>query len=226
MLAAVTTDPRPSLRERKKLATRRDLAHAALRLALERGMDNVLTEDIAAAAGVSARTFNNYFSSKYDAICSLALDRAERTGAALRARPAAEPLAESLVAVFLEQYAAGDHDQQHGADWMAGLRMAMHCPPLRAEVLRIHRAAQDTLAAAIADRIGAGPEPDPDTAMLCQIIAGAANAATQAALERWLRADPPPSLPGLMRTAMCQLTEDLPAHLAARDTPRSNLDGE
>jgi hypothetical protein len=61
----------PGLRERKKIATRQALGLAAMRLAIERGLDNVLVEDIAEAAGVSTRTFNNYFASKYEAICAL-----------------------------------------------------------------------------------------------------------------------------------------------------------
>src|SRR5580698_6176379 len=59
------------LRERKKVATRKALGMAAMRLAVERGLEHVLVEDIAEAAGVSARTFNNYFASKYEAICAL-----------------------------------------------------------------------------------------------------------------------------------------------------------
>ena len=71
------------LRQRKKIATRQALGIAAMRLAAERGLENVLVEDIADAVGVSARTFNNYFASKYEAICALAFDRAMRIGAAL-----------------------------------------------------------------------------------------------------------------------------------------------
>ncbi|HSZ46983.1 MAG TPA: helix-turn-helix domain-containing protein, partial [Streptosporangiaceae bacterium] len=48
------------MRERKKIATRQALGVAAMKLAIARGLDNVLVEDIAEAAGVSPRTFNNY----------------------------------------------------------------------------------------------------------------------------------------------------------------------
>ena len=67
---------RAGLRERKSSPPGRRSGEAAMRLAIERGLDKVLVEDIAAAADVSTRTFNNYFASKYEAICALMLDRA------------------------------------------------------------------------------------------------------------------------------------------------------
>ncbi len=91
------------LRERKKLATRKALGMAAMRLAVQRGLDNVLIDDIAAEAGVSPRTFSNYFSSKYEAICALAMDRSRQIGAALRARPAGEPLWDAITHAVLQQ---------------------------------------------------------------------------------------------------------------------------
>ncbi len=54
-------------RERNKRATRQALRLATLELALERGMDGVPIEDIARRAGVSTRTFFNYFDTKEDA---------------------------------------------------------------------------------------------------------------------------------------------------------------
>ncbi|MBB6170840.1 AcrR family transcriptional regulator [Nocardiopsis mwathae] len=56
------------LRERKKRATRRALQRAAVELAIDRGVERVTVDDIAAAADVSTRTFFNYFATKEDAL--------------------------------------------------------------------------------------------------------------------------------------------------------------
>src|SRR5260370_28022200 len=92
-------DPRPrgGLRERKKLAVRRALGSAAFRLAMERGLENVTIEDITAECDVSLRTFGNYFSSKYEAVCAAGTDPAPRTRAEPRAPPAREPLWQARV---------------------------------------------------------------------------------------------------------------------------------
>ena len=58
----------PGLRERKKAETRAALHAAAVRLFLERGPADVTVSDICEAAGVSARTFFNYFDAKEEAL--------------------------------------------------------------------------------------------------------------------------------------------------------------
>ncbi|MDT7738291.1 MAG: hypothetical protein QOK09_1660, partial [Mycobacterium sp.] len=49
------------LRERRRRQTSADIRGAAVRLARERGWDRVTIEDICTEAGISARTFFNYF---------------------------------------------------------------------------------------------------------------------------------------------------------------------
>ena len=89
----------------------------ALRLAVERGLENVTVEDITAEAGVSLRTFGNYFSSKYEAIPAIGTDRARRIGGTLRARPAGEPLCDAIAGAMLTHYEGAA--QAPDGEWMA-----------------------------------------------------------------------------------------------------------
>lgn len=57
-----------SLRETKKIATQKPLAHAAASLVVEAGLDAATVSAIAQRAGVSQRTFHNYFNSREEAL--------------------------------------------------------------------------------------------------------------------------------------------------------------
>ncbi len=61
-------DPELGLRERKKRACRASLVDAAQHLVARDGLDQVTVEEICSEAGVSPRTFFNYFESKDDAV--------------------------------------------------------------------------------------------------------------------------------------------------------------
>ena len=187
------------LRERKKLAVRRALSSAAVQLAVERGLENVTIEDITAEADVSVRTFGNYFSGKYEAICALGIDRARRIGAELLGRPAREPLWEALVNAVLAHYDGAD--QAPDGEWLAGLKLVLTAPAIRGEYLKVNSEMQEILAAAIATRARIDPGQD----MYPQILAGAVTAAAQVAVRRWFAADPPVPLRPLLRQALDQL---------------------
>lgn len=61
----------PSLRERRRERTWNAIYSAARRLATERGLKQTTAEVIAEEAGVSPRTFFNYFATKEDAVIGL-----------------------------------------------------------------------------------------------------------------------------------------------------------
>ena len=63
---------RSTLRDRRRQQTSRDIQRAALTLALRLGYDSVTTELIAAEAGISQRTFFNYYLNKDAAIIGTA----------------------------------------------------------------------------------------------------------------------------------------------------------
>ncbi len=187
------------LRERKKLATRQALSSAALQLAVERGLENVTIEDITAEANVALRTFRNYFASKYEAICAIGADRALRIGASLLERPASEPLWEALTNAVLQHYEGTD--VPFDRETMAAIGLVTQAPAMRGEYLKVNFAMQNALAVAIAERTGTDLESD----MFPQILAGAVTAASQVAIRRWYRADPPVPLRPLIELALRQL---------------------
>src|SRR5918997_803418 len=78
------------LRERKRAATRQALHAAAVRLAIEHGADRVTVEAIADEAGVSRRTFSNYFANKEQALLHGDHQRMHALVEVVRARPADE----------------------------------------------------------------------------------------------------------------------------------------
>ena len=199
----------PGLRERKKQQTREALSWAALRLAVERGLGNVLVEDIAAEAGVSPRTFNNYFSSKAEAIAWRHLDRTRRIADLLRARPPGEPLWESITCAAVAQ--AGGERASPEPEWIAGVRLMLSEPELQGEFLRAGAAAERECAVAIAERTGT----DADRDMYPRLVAAAIGAAILVANEQWLRADPPVPLAPLLRNALTQIAAGLPAPATA-----------
>ncbi|MEU8662561.1 TetR/AcrR family transcriptional regulator [Actinoplanes philippinensis] len=200
------------LRERKKAETRAALGWAAIRLTAERGYDNVRIEDIAEAAGVSPRTFNNYFSSKAEAIASRHLDRSLRTAAALRQRPADEPLWTALTAAALAQFTRGPEVEampspEH-TPWAAGIRTMLAEPALQGERLRAVATAEAELAAAVAERTGTHLPTD----MYPRLVAAAATAAVAVAMQHYLDSDdPPPPIDQLITDAFTQIAAGLPA---------------
>lgn len=178
---------------------------AALRLATEHGLENVRTDDIAAAAGVSPRTFRNYFANKYEAIVSRHLDRTRQTASSLRARPADEPLWEALTGATLETFGNADATGRDPRE-MSKLRLLLAEPALRAEVARTAVAADNELTLAIAERTGTDPVND----IYPRLVASTVSNAEHLALDHWLHADPPVPLLPVIEEALRQVAAGLP----------------
>jgi AcrR family transcriptional regulator len=201
---------RTGLRERKKRETRAALSWAAVRLTVERGFDHVRVEDIAEAAGVSPRTFNNYFSSKAEAIVARHLDRSLRVAEELRRRPESEPLWEAITHAVLAQFDPTPETTAHPVtdhqQWIAGVRLMVAEPAMQGEFLRAGALAEAEIAAAVAERTGTDVNRD----LYPQLVAGAVTAASNVAMHHWLRADPPVEMERLLSEALAQLAAGLP----------------
>ncbi|WP_434438772.1 TetR/AcrR family transcriptional regulator [Lentzea sp. E54] len=159
------------LRERKKSETRAALAAAALRLALEKGADDVRVDEIAEAANVSPRTYNNYFPSREHAIVAgITASRALRVAEALRDRPSDEPLVESIIAAFAEQYREPPS---------AALALITSTPALREAYLDSVSSVEPPIASVITERLGTSE-------LGAAVLAAAVSAAARLAVQRWV----------------------------------------
>ncbi|UVO11419.1 TetR/AcrR family transcriptional regulator [Mycobacterium sp. SVM_VP21] len=198
------------LRERKKADTRRALSDAALQLMFERGLDNVTREDIAALAGVSTRTFSNYFATKFEALAYRQTERLRRGVALLRQRPAEEPLWTSLTEAILgpieDDFTASTED--------------VNRPPARAKLAELRKALSnsdirsalphevfDDFVRAIAERTGTDPQRD----RYPRLAAGVVYAVVEATMDTYTAADPPVPYPRLLREAFADVAAGLPA---------------
>lgn len=73
---------------------------ATLELCLERGIDGVTVEEVAAAAGISRRTFYRYFETIEDVLCAMPRRSLKRISAAVSARPSSESVMEAFLQVY------------------------------------------------------------------------------------------------------------------------------
>lgn len=84
---------KPGLRERKRQDTLQRITQAGLRLFGSNGYEATTIDDIAAAAGISRRTFFHYFKAKDDILISMQVGPGEQIVAALAKRSrGAKPL--------------------------------------------------------------------------------------------------------------------------------------
>ena len=177
--------PPLGLRERKKQATRQALSWAALRLAVERGLDNVLVEDIAAAAEVSPRTFNNYFSSKAEAIAFRHLDRVEGIAATLRGAACGRAALDRPSPTPPSTRFDGADSLSPDPAWAQGVRLVTSEPSLVAEFLKANARGEEARGRlAVAARVGVDPAADPYP----HLVAGTVGVRLRVAMAQWMRA--------------------------------------
>lgn len=106
------TTPTLGLREEKKRRTRAIIEDHATRLVLEHGISNVTVEDICKPAGISKRTFFNYFASKEEAILGVVAGRASNEDKELFLNTHYEHLYPSLVDFVLEHLVLNDFNRE------------------------------------------------------------------------------------------------------------------
>jgi AcrR family transcriptional regulator len=167
-----------SLRERQRAQIRADIRRAAFRLFVERGYDAVTTEEIAAAAGVSPRTFFRHVPTKEE----LLLAPVRHGGAAivnlLEQRPAGEPPDVALINAIIAR--TRSFDEADVEEWRKALLVARD--PL-GKLTMITPADKERAAKLVAARMGANPEADIRPGLLVQL----AFAAGDYGFQQWVR---------------------------------------
>jgi AcrR family transcriptional regulator len=213
------TPARMTLRERKRMAAREALSAAAIKLAVERGLENVRVEDIAGEVGVSTRTFNNYFSSKEEAICAITVRRNARIGELLLKRPPNEPIWDAVTNAVAEHFSAiGEPDRE----FIARFRLVVGNSALHGEFLKAHAEVECLLSAAIAKRTGIDAERD----LGPWLLAGAISSTIRVAMRAWFSTAGTASLSATVRTAMAEISTGIPSLSAKSDNDDANHDDD
>ncbi|HEX5947846.1 MAG TPA: TetR/AcrR family transcriptional regulator [Acidimicrobiales bacterium] len=166
------------LRERKKAETRRALSSAAVRLARELGPDGVTVEDIADAAGVSPRTFFNYFSTKDDAILGISPSDPPDMLNDLLDRPPDESPLDALRGMAL---AAASRLESTADEQIARYELTQQHPALAIRRAARFSEVERQLAEEIARRTGLDVDRDP----FPTLVVAAAIAALRIAVGMW-----------------------------------------
>ncbi|MFF6870418.1 TetR family transcriptional regulator [Streptomyces sp. NPDC012450] len=167
-----------TLAQRKRQLVATELTEASLQLFALKGFDAVTVDEIAAASGVSKRTFFRYFASKEDVVVQFLAGMGADIRTALAARPAAERPSEALLhAVSVPLTTCGDHAERA----LPVVRLILRTPALLARFLEHQARWREELTEELAVRLGR----DPGTDLYPRLAAGMALTAFDAVLRRW-----------------------------------------
>ncbi|HWU06900.1 MAG TPA: TetR family transcriptional regulator [Streptomyces sp.] len=209
-VVAKTTTPGPGLRERKKQATRRAIAEAAVRLAAEHGVEHVTVEAISEAAGVSPRTFFNYFPSHDDAFVLVDEEVGERIRESVRRAPAGRPPLEVVRDALVAELDGFEGRQEL---WALQSKVLQRSPHLIHRGLKAHVAEERALAAAITDWLDStrpDAERPSDAGTFPRLLAAVSQTAARVAVEHWCDHTGETALADVFQEVFAQLAQGLP----------------
>ncbi|MBJ7358888.1 TetR family transcriptional regulator [Nocardioides sp.] len=197
-MPASTSPSAVPLRERQRTALRADIERAAIGLFAEHGFDQVTTEAIAEAVGISPSTFFRHVPNK-DQLLLAATERGRaQIVASLRDSSPDDEVAASLAAAILTRTAQFVDDVEGVEVWRRAMASA---PPAlrRASLLSVEDC--DELIAAVAARLGPS---SPDLA--AGVLVRSMVAAAEYAYEWWLTHDRSEPLHVLTERALDQVS--------------------
>jgi AcrR family transcriptional regulator len=174
-------ESKAGLREMTRASVRDQIAGHALRLFDERGFDNTTIGDIAAALGISQRSFFRYFPAKEDVVVGDPKPFGALVVDAAGSRPADEPVWAVLRHAFSPVESAASTDPVLG---LRTMRVMMSTASLRARNVEKHIAWAVMLEPVIVARLGGDEQ---SRAFRAQTLIHSALACLDVALAEWVR---------------------------------------
>lgn len=194
---------RESVRGRRPVTTRAAVADAALELFRTRGFEEVTVEDIAAAAGISRRTFFRYFESKQEVVLGEFDDELARLAGALRAAPPDLPLMDVLRDAVVAT-------NRFSVDELAALRTRIGLITTVPDLIAHASVRYEAWCATVAGWVAVRLQRDVDD-LVVQTVARAALGAATAGFASWAAGrsdDPTTAVDSAFRTLSTGFEED------------------
>ncbi|MGZ4506552.1 MAG: mycofactocin system transcriptional regulator [Blastococcus sp.] len=182
--------------------TRARVEKAALDLFTLKGFEQVIIDDVAAAAGISRRTFFRYFATKADAVWGDFAAHVTRLGHLLAATDPEQPVLASVCAAYVE---VNDYADAELPLLRERMQLILTEPALLAHSQLRYADVDRVVADHVARRTGASP-----ATLVPRLVAASTRAAATTAFELWL-ADERTPLARQLHDAFDQLTEGFPA---------------
>ncbi len=181
----------PSTWALRKGQVRRRLREATVELGLADGLDNVSIDDIAAAAGVSRRTFFNYFEAKEDAALTGIMTVSDDAVTAFAGHGSAATLWSDLTVLLTDDL---DRADSGPVDLRRCLHLHESTPALKARQFWAYSRFETALRAAVLARITVqGPPPGSaaagtrgDLSLLADTVSSAVISAVGSGIRRWI----------------------------------------
>ena len=171
-----------SLRERKRQRTRQQLVSSAMQLFERKGYEQTTVAEITSAAGVSTKTFFNYFASKDEVLFPYLSRRIDAAVALVERRGPDDQMADVLGAAMQHMLADALTEEVDGGLAAVRLPMIMSVPAVQAATLHRYFLAETQLARAL-HRAYSDALDLPTAAAVIGSVMGAAIAAALVCLQ-------------------------------------------
>jgi TetR/AcrR family transcriptional regulator, regulator of mycofactocin system len=182
-------------------STRVRVERAALDLFTSRGFDNVTSDQVAEAAGISRRTFFRYYPTKADAVWGDFDGHVARLEDLLAATDPARPVLAAVCAAYVE---VNDYPEAELPLLRERMQLILSEPALLAHSQLRYAEVDRAVARYVAARTGDAP-----TALVPRLVAASTRAAATTAFEVWL-ADERSSLTAQLHQAFDEMAAGFP----------------